>query len=116
MDFVGSLLISSELALSGLAEHVGTVLDLHFQPDDSGRYEEYPAYVAVVLGFEIALLRTRVANKSETEQGDHDYQLLVQTFHDAADEGPEVDVSSHLQFLLAAAGIESRLEPAAAID
>lgn len=110
MEFVGSIFISSELALCEVAGLVSDALNLRLQPDDSGKYEEFAAYVANVLGFELALLEVGEVAPVPTGPARRKFQLLVQTFDDAADDGPEVDLSRHLQILVTAVGLSATTE------
>lgn len=51
-----TLSIAPTCDLAAAAEKVGQALGLHLEPDHTGKYEEYPAFRASVLGLEIVLL------------------------------------------------------------
>lgn len=52
----GYIGIKPEKTLEEVAAELGKALDAIFFVDDSGYYEEYPAYRAIALGCELALL------------------------------------------------------------
>ncbi len=85
MDFHASLTVNSSLPLSELASQVGEALWLSFSSDDSGRYEEFPAYTADMLGAEVALLGA--ADGAPTTE----YQLMIRTYVSQPDDEEEVD-------------------------
>ena len=106
MDFVASLVIPQQLPFEELVERVGELLRVRFIKDDSGRFEEFPAYVASVLGLEVAVLGIPAEEDLDEMDPVTEYGLLVRSVVEADDDSIETDLSCHLHFILRAGGIE----------
>jgi hypothetical protein len=106
MDFIASLIVSAEDDLESLAGQIGNALQVSFHRDSSGYYEEFPAFVADVLGIEIAFLGIPADEDIDEENPIDTYSLIVRTIIDAPDDAIEVDLSIHLQKLLHNANIK----------
>lgn len=76
---------------------LGRALGISFSRDQSGKYEEYPAYQAFALGLEIALLAPPLP-EYETRDEPHDYfQLIVNTVASVDGGGIDVDLSALIE-------------------
>jgi hypothetical protein len=87
------------------AKIIGQALNLDFEEDDSGRWEEYPAYISVAIGIELALLAPPEPEFDLREEPEDIFQLTSRD-HTPYFEGSEkVDLSAYL-----AAIIESKTD------
>jgi|JI10StandDraft_1071094.scaffolds.fasta_scaffold147311_3 hypothetical protein len=104
MEFLGSVNIFDHRPQDTVKADVGDALGVELAADGSGFYEELPAYVARVLGLEIALLRIG----SPGEDGAQ-FQVLVRGIAETSGQD-EVDVSRHLADLLSAHGLRCAVD------
>jgi hypothetical protein len=109
LDLTAVLHVHDEASLEIAAEKIGRALGILLARDTSGRYEEYPAFVADVLGTEIALLGPPQREESCTTEPMFGFQLLMRTYADAPDDGMTADLSVHLAYLLRVAGIRCEI-------
>ncbi|PCJ19519.1 MAG: hypothetical protein COB02_07170 [Candidatus Cloacimonadota bacterium] len=95
MDFIASLTLQSNFNLSKLIKILNDVLNVDFKKDNSGFYEEFPAYVSTFIGIEIALL-----NPNEISSSLKEYQLILRSIEESLNDDLEVDLSLHLKGIL----------------
>ena len=95
MEFIGKLHFQTDQPLNSLAMQLGQLLGLTFESDISGRYEEFPAYSADVIGMEFALLGIPPDEDQDPESPVDYYTLLVSTYADTPSD-EEIDISQYL--------------------
>lgn len=105
MDIIASLAIPSEKPIEEVVESTGRALGLVFSKDTSGRYEEFPAFVADAIGVEFALLK--IPSPEFLDEGNpvENYSMLVRSVVEAGDDSIETDLSVHLQAVLNSYGL-----------
>lgn len=112
MDFTGALKLPPNKPFRDLVSLIEKVLGVAFMPETSWRYEEFPAYVADVLGMEIAILGIPSEEYLDEIKPVEDYSILIQTYADTEDDDIETDLSIHVKSLLQANGIECSVDNA----
>lgn len=95
-NFVAYVGISPVDSLKNTANLLGAALgDVHFEKDETGYYEEYPAYCSYVLGLRLALLG--IPNEDDylgDEPLDY-YELQVSTMTNG-EKSMNIDLSNHI--------------------
>ncbi len=82
------------------AKIIGEALNLAFEKDESGRWEEYPAYISIVIGVEPALLAPPEPEFDLRDEPEDVYQLTSRD-HSPYSEGAEkVELSSYLSAII----------------
>lgn len=76
---------------------LGRALGITFTEDQEGKYEEYPAYRAFALGFEIAVLAPPLPENDTREVPDNIFQLIVTTMNHIGEDGICVDMNALLE-------------------
>jgi hypothetical protein len=102
-------IINPSISLAAAADRIGAALTVQLEPELSGRFEEYPAFVGATSDLEIALLGPPQPEHDIRDNPTQDYVLQV---------APLVKVQPHryseLHQQLLAGGIEiAAYEPAA---
>ena len=100
--FCGCLNIRPTLTFEETVGVLEKSLGISFEPDDDGKYEEYPAYRSFALGLELALLAPPLPEHDVREVRDDNFQLLIQTRAHVADEGADIDLSALIEAQLTA--------------
>lgn len=96
-DFWACLNIRPTMPFEETVALLGRALGISFSKDQSGKYEEYPAYCAFALGLEIAVLAPPLP-KYETRDEPHDYfQLIVNAVASVDGDGVDVDLSDFIE-------------------
>ncbi|WP_444905618.1 hypothetical protein ACJJIR_12650 [Microbulbifer sp. SSSA008] len=82
------------------AKIVGEALNLVFEKDDSGRWEEYPAYMSIIMGIELALLAPPEPEFDLREEPEDIYQLTSRDHTPYTENSAEVDLSTYLATII----------------
>jgi len=101
MNIRGVVEIKPRGTLADVASILGGAWGIEFVPETTGRYEEYPAYYADVLGLHLALLG--VPEPEEDIRDEPTTNFTLQVWGSAGTQEEEINISSFL-----AAGIKSR--------
>jgi len=104
----GTVDIEPHLSLEETAVKLSHALNLQFIEEQSGKYEEYPAYVAEGAGFEFALLGIPLPEYDIREQKSPNHQLKISSSSDGGG-GSMVAVSRSLLFLHASSALDQAL-------
>lgn len=100
--FTGCLNIRPTLSFEETVAEVAEALGVNFLPDQEGKYEEYPAYRAFVLGLELALLAPPLP-KFDTRAVQEDiFQLIIHSDVHVTDVGVNVDLTALVEAQLVA--------------
>jgi hypothetical protein len=70
-------IINPSISLALAADHIGAALAVRLEPDASGRFEEFPAFVGATSDLEIALLGPPQPEHDIREDPTQDYALQV---------------------------------------
>ena len=70
-------IINPTISLAVAAERIGAALNVQLEPDISGRFEEYPAFVGATSDLELALLGPPSAAHDIRDDPTQDYALQV---------------------------------------
>ena len=70
-------IINPSISLALAADRIGTALAVRLEPDLSGRFEEFPAFVGATSDLEIALLGPPQPEHDVREDPTQDYALQV---------------------------------------
>jgi hypothetical protein len=100
--FTASLNIRPTLSFEAAVAVIGEALGISFTEDQSGKYEEYPAYLAFVLGLEVALLAPPLPEFDIREEPDDCYQLIINHKTYVEDQGVDVDLTALIEAQLRA--------------
>ena len=93
--------IEPHLSLEEAAERLSLALNLSFTEEQTGRYEEYPAYVAEGAGFEFALLDTPLPEHDIREHKSPNHQLMISSLSDGGGQsGRSVEISAFFARLI----------------
>jgi hypothetical protein len=98
----GCLNIRPTLSFEATVAVLGKALGITFEPDQEGKYEEYPAYRAFVLGLEVALLAPPVPEFDTRNEPLDCFQLVIDTLAYVEDKGVGVDLSALVEAQLLA--------------
>jgi len=103
----GTIDVESRMSLQETAHAFSLALNAHFAEDQSGYFEEYPAYIAAAAGFEFALLGPPLPACDVRELKSQNYQLMVTSSNEGEPvSGHSVEISAfYAQFLQARSGI-----------
>ena len=93
-NFTGCLNIRPTLSFEATVAVLGEALGVRFQPDQDGKYEEYPAYRAFALGLEIALLAPPLPEFDIRDTPEDCFQLVVNMLAHVTASGASVDLSA----------------------
>jgi hypothetical protein len=77
-------------------------LGIRFELDQEGKYEEFPAYRAFVLGLEVALLAPPLPQVDIRVEPDNYFQLVISTHAYVKDKGIDVDLNALIEAQLRA--------------
>ena len=88
-----------ERSLSEVAMRLTSAFGIDFEFDESGKYEELPAYCAQALGIQFALLGLPEQQLVETAEPMTDFTLQVLSL-DNLREGEDMDLSDYLARLI----------------
>lgn len=77
-------------------------LGIRFKPDQEGKYEEYPAYRACVLGLEVALLAPPLPEFDTRDEPEDCFQLVIKTLAYVKEMGATVDLNALVEAQLLA--------------
>lgn len=83
----GSVEIEPRHSLKETARRLGEALSVTFENELTGRYEEYPAYVATAAGLEFALLGAPAPEDDVRENKSDAHQLMIDSDGDRAKSG-----------------------------
>lgn len=100
--FTGCLNIRPTLSFEATVAVVGEALGIRFEHDQEGKYEEYPAYRAFVLGLEVALLAPPLPEFDTRDQPEDCCQLIISTLAHVQDKGIDVNLNALVQAQLLA--------------
>jgi hypothetical protein len=99
----GTVDLEPHLSLVETAERLSLALSLRFTEEMTGRYEEYPAYVAEGAGFEFALLGTPLIEHDIRERESPNHQLMISSSSDGGGQpGRSVEISAFFARLIQA--------------
>jgi hypothetical protein len=99
----GTVDIEPRLSLEETAEKLATALHLRFTEEQTGKYEEYPAYVAEGAGFEFALLGSPAPEYDIREHKALAHQLMISSSPESGvQSGHSVEVSGFYARLIQA--------------
>jgi hypothetical protein len=103
----GTVDIEPHHPLEETAERLSLALNLSFIEEQTGKYEEYPAYVAEGAGFEFALLGTPLPEYDIREHKSPNFQLMITSSSEGVGEfGCSVEVSAFFaRFIHARTGL-----------
>jgi hypothetical protein len=91
----GTVEIAPQLSFDRTVARIAVALNLTFSKDQSGRYEEYPAYVAKGGGLEFALLGPPLPEHDIRDVKSSEFQLLISSnLIDGPWQGHAVEVSA----------------------
>lgn len=107
--FTGCINIRPTLSFEATVTILGDALGVRFQPDQDGKYEEYPAYRAFAIGLELALLAPPLAEFDTREIPEDCFQLMINSHARVTDVGANVDLSALIEAQLLA-NTELKLE------
>lgn len=106
---IGFYKISSAGELAATAELVGRALRTEFKRDESGRFEEIPAYVGILNGWDLALLGTPAQEAEFPEHSTPDFELQLQVLGESAGYDTPQKIDEHIIRALAANGVVASL-------
>ena len=92
--------IEKEFSHEETARKIGDALGLKFELDDSGRWEEYPAYVSFCLGVEFALLAPPEPEYDLREEPTDTFQLTTRDHTKYREGASKVDLSVYLASII----------------
>ena len=92
--------IENKFSHEETARIIGEALNLSFESDDSGRWEEYPAYVSLTLGIELALLAPPDPEFDLREVKEEVYQLTSRDHTPFIKNATAVDLSLYLATII----------------
>ena len=95
----GAVSIRSQITLEEASKALSDILQVKFELDPTERFNEYPAYIARVLGLELALL-----GNAEDDDPDTDYVLQVDSIQNYADDASLLDLSDFLVEVISTSG------------
>lgn len=99
----GTVDIEAHHSLKETARRLGEALALTFEVELTGRYEEYPAFVAAAAGLEFALLGAPAPEYDLRENKSDAHQLMIDSDDDGARSGAPghaIDVSRYFAELI----------------
>ena len=99
--FLGCINIAPSFTFDETAAIVGEALGVEFAEEQTGKFEEYPAYVAYVLGLELSLLAPPLPEDDLRDVKDNNFQLVVRTYGPQVKDGICLDISRYLFEVLA---------------
>ncbi len=82
------------------ARIIGNALNLVFEEDESGRWEEFPAYISVIIGIELALLALPEPEFDLREEPEDIYQLTSRSHASYLENAETVDLSAYLAAII----------------
>lgn len=100
--FTGCLNIRPTLSFEATVAVLGDALGVRFQPDQEGKYEEFPAYRAFALGLELALLAPPLSEFDTRESPEDCFQLVIDSHSNITDVGANVDLGALIETQLLA--------------
>jgi hypothetical protein len=74
---IGAIEVEPSAALADVARVLGLALGLVFVEEQSGKYEEYPAWISNGCGLEFALLGPPAPEDDVREEQSQSFQLLI---------------------------------------
>ena len=92
MTISAHVVIRPHGSLEQTATRLGTALGVTFVPETTGRYEEYPAYCADVLGLHLALLGVPEPEHDIRSERTSDFELQV--ISETSSPTPTVNISA----------------------
>lgn len=101
-SFTACLNIRPTLSFEETVAVIGDALGLSFKDDQAGKYEEFPAYRAFVLGLEVALLAPPLPEFDVRDEPDDCFQLIINDCAYIDDQGVDVDLSALVEAQLLA--------------
>ena len=106
---IGFYKITSAGDLATTAKLVGRALRADFRQDESGRFEEIPAYVGILNGWDLALLGPPVPEVTLPERPTADFELQLQVLSERAGYDTPQKIDEHIIGALAANGVVALL-------
>jgi hypothetical protein len=106
---IGFYKISPAGDLAATAKLVGQALRIDLQHDETGRFEEVPAYVGTMNGWNLALLGVRASEVEPTEYSTADFELQLQVVSERPGYDAPQKIDEHIIGALAATGVIASL-------
>lgn len=106
---IGFYRISPSGDLAATARLVGQALRIGFQQDSSGRFEEIPAYVGTLNGWNLALLGSPSPEDELSDESSNEFELQLQVSVDRSGYDTSEKIDRYIIQALSASGVIASL-------